>query len=296
VDICKTANGGSSSTVILPKDVCLATIDANTMQWTCLEYYSERVITQLQPWYSNLPVNTPANRMTGRLKRCDQGALLTMNGQTFGPVYAFANIDLPPPPQPQPEDCNVWCKYKDVILGVTIGLGLAFILGGIFVCWLIGVRKKYKKKQVQLDDLKDRAAVLDETSGGLGIADDEIEMIPNPLMVEMQELEGQITKVNQDLSRTKESQTVEINQLKSESERILAEIERVKTELAKTQKQGPTRAVEAPRALGGTVMVTGAKGATAKVDLSDNKTTFTSGTTTRHEFGQVRGTTRKKDF
>jgi len=138
--------------------------------------------------------------------------------------------------------------------------------------------------------------VLDETAGGLGIADDEIEMIANPLIVEMQELEGQITKVNEELMQTKESQSVQINQLKSESERIMAEIERVKSELAKTQKQGPTRAVEAPRAAGGTVMVTGGVGGTTKVGMGDGKTTFTSGTTTRHEFGQVRGTTRKKEF
>jgi hypothetical protein len=270
----------------------LATIDAATMQWRCLENFPERATPSLYPWYPGMPVATPSNRMTARLKRCDQGAVLTVNGQTFGPVFAFANIMLPDAPVAAEDDCNLVCKYEKVIIGVSVGLGLALILGGFLICWLVGVRRRYKEKQVQLDDLKDRAAVLDETSGGLGIADDEIEMIANPLIVEMQELEGQITKVNQELSRTKESQHVEINQLKSESERILAEIERVKSELAKTQKQGPTRAVEAPRAVGGTVVTTGAKGATAKVEM-DRGTSFT---TTRHEFGQVRGTTRKKEF
>jgi len=220
-----------------------------------------------------------------------------MNGQTFGPVYAFVNIALPAPPAAPEDNCDTVCKYKNVIIGVSVGMGFFLICGGLFIFWLIGVRRKYKEKQTQLTDLKDRAAVLDETSGGLGVADDEIEMIANPLIVQMQELEGQITKVNAELQQTKESQTVQINSLKSESERIMAEIDRVKAELAKTQKQGPTRPVEAQRAMGGTVMVTGGRGATTKVDVGDGgKTTFTSGTTTRHEFGQVKGTTRKKEF
>jgi len=84
------------------------------------------------------------------------------------------------------------------------------------------------------------AADLDENYGGLGVNDDDVDMVANPLVIEMQDLEKQIANVNSELGTNAEVQAREIDELELERQRLHAEIARVKNLLASQQAQAKT--------------------------------------------------------
>jgi hypothetical protein len=208
----KTAD---SSKLIDPRDICLGTLDPVTDKWRCLEGRNERI--RYPTWDDNAP--RPRHRLAGRISSCSKYQ-----------VYAFVNIALPPEPQPDLEELSWWELWGKIVLIVS-GSVLFFMLVSAYVLWrLKRYRTKYFAKKEQLEDLQDRARELDEVSGGLGIADDDVDMVANPLVVEMQSLEKQVNKIKDDMNKETEDNKA-IDELEKERQKLFAEMERVKAAL-----------------------------------------------------------------
>jgi hypothetical protein len=197
------------------KDICLGTLDPESNRWRCLEGRNERI--RYPTWDERAP--RPRHRVEGRISSC-----------SLYQVYAFVNIPLPPEPIPDFDSLSWWDEWGEIVIIVSSSI-LAFILISTYVLWrLKRYRTKYFAKKEQLEDLQDRARELDEVSGGLGIADDEVDMVANPLVVEMQSLEKQVAKIKDDMNKEVEENKA-IDELEKERQRLFAEMERVKSAL-----------------------------------------------------------------
>jgi hypothetical protein len=129
--------------------------------------------------------------------------------------------------EPSPAECDVICQYKYVIVGVLIGTA-AFCLCSAYVIWrLQRYRVKYLENKATLAALEDRARELDETAGGIGIADDEVDMMTNPMVIQMNELSKQLEEVNVQLDTRAEKDELRMQALESDRMRIHAEMERM---------------------------------------------------------------------
>jgi len=98
-----------------------------------------------------------------------------------------------------------------------------------------------------MDELQDQVAELDQFAGGLGMADSEgdVDMVANPMLIELETLQKQVTAVNEQLHGQAEEDENEIQSLEMESQKLHAEIERVRDEISKNDRgKAPKRVVE----------------------------------------------------
>jgi len=244
-------------------------------QWRCLENPNERNAMLV----SNSDASgLSSNRMIARISDCDS-------------FYVFANIPRPAVPTVPGTTCDFWCQYKWVVIGLLIGFFVLGLIIGYSVWRLIRYRRKYKEKQTQMKDLQNRAQALDEFHGGLGVSSDEddIQMMANPLVIQMQELEVQIKQVEENLNLREEQESTQIDQMEKERQRLYAEIQRVREAMAQQQKSGPVRtSVMAPAV------------SAVQTNMQPTSTyasqATTSGETRPQEFGQVRAPQKKKNL
>lgn len=238
------ADAAASNTQILGPDVCLAKytapativsdlgnarIDATSAgDWTCVEALSER---QVYPTWSD-STGRPRSRVEGRLSVCD--------GQT---VYAFVNDPLPAPQPVVVAPASFWDEYLGVVVGVVCGVVVACALAAYGIWRLNRYRIKYKKEKETLAEKRAEVQKLDEYSGGIGIfgdGEEQFHMTANPLVIEMQELEREMKRVNEDMKMSAIAEEDEINDLEIQRQKIYAEIKRVKAQLDEQQRAQPT--------------------------------------------------------
>jgi len=239
-------------------------LDSSTSgEWSCVENYNER---QALPTWSSA-TGRPRNRVQGRISVCDDNT-----------IYAFIYDKLLPPPPEVPPPKSAWEQWGKIVLAVTVPLLFLSLLAAFVIWRLSRYMKKYKQEKTSLKNYKEQAAHIDQFGGGLGIADedDTLEMVANPLVIEMQELEREIKRVNENLSASAVTEEAEINQLEIERQRIFAEIQAVKAKLEEQQKVQPTAVEVAPvRNTGGRSGNTGGAGRTTQaaktVDLGGTK-------------------------
>jgi len=258
----------SESSNIPDYDVCLAKISNGNHR--CLATYEQRAVA------AHAKDSAGNNRFWGYFP-CD------------GQVYAFVNEKLPPPPVDAVAELGV-CHSVDgtnpcVVGGVVGGVLVLLFAVGIFALYRLSrYRTKYKAEKEHLDELADRAADLDEFAGGLGIADDDVDMIANPLVIEMQNLQEQIAKVQDDMGVQVERDVGKTDELEMERQRLHAEIERVKKAMAGMQaNKAPARAAEIPA-----MHAAQRPGGGAAAVVSNAQVTV------RHDFGQVNRAKKKK--
>jgi len=264
-DACESATSSANSAFVLPENMCFGFLRDN--EWQCIQGRDERIANPV--WDDNS--GTPPDRVSSRFPSCEED------------VYAFLQIDLPPEPIKKKHVLSWWEKYRVIILSTSGSFIFFLILSSYALSRLIRYRKKYKQQKQELNALHEKAKELDEYAGGLGIADEEVDMVANPLVVEMQELQDQIDKVNKEMNLQEQKDEQEMDGLERERRRLFDEIKRVKDEMAKAQKAAPTRTTEqAPAPL------------LAAVGPTSSSTALTN-TPVRHEFGQMqRGASKKK--
>jgi len=197
-----------------------------------------------------------------------------------GLPMAMCYIPLPQPHLPTSEEESWWEKYGKIVLGVGISMFILLLILACLISRLIRYRKKYHEEKAEAEELREQAQELDEKHGGLGVYDDEVEMMANPLVVEMQELQKQLEQTNAHLKTQEELDEMQMAALDKERQRILEEIKRVKDAIQAQGKTAPTRVDEVPPS-----------GAVAGAGSG----TTTAGTgAERQEFGQAPTGRRKK--
>jgi len=224
-DGCGGASQGGNR-VMDPRDICLATVQPALGTWGCIQ--PERADRLSHPTWS---------ADSGRPQYRVQAEVATDEYE----VLAFAYIPLQPAPVEAPPECDIICEYGTIILIICCCfVGFMVIMG--YVLWrFMRYREKYLAQKATLADLREHARDIDENRGGLGVADDEVVMRANPMIVQMQELDRQLERVNQQMDTQKEMDQRAIEQLSQDRERLHAEIQRVKQILASAQKTSATR-------------------------------------------------------
>jgi len=222
---------GGENGQINANDICLGFYDIPTKEFKCIAGYYERLA---------LPVVIPSNgfptfRAKGRLNECSNTR-----------IYAFLNIPLPVQPIMGLPGESWWAKYGSIVLGVTITMFIILLICIYAISRLIRYRKKYHEEKAEAEVLREEAQDLDEKHGGLGVYDEEVEMIPNPLVVQMQELQAKLEQTNNDLKTQEEMDETSMAQLDKERQRILEEIKRVKDAIAQQKKTEASRVAETP--------------------------------------------------
>jgi len=226
---------GGSAGIIPADDVCLGQFDPSPKPpiWSCIK-----------PSYNE--------RITHRVWTQDMGAMATLvlGQQTSYQdkiTYGFLNIPLPPNTPIAPEGESWWQKYGKIVLGVTISMFILLLILAYAISRLIRYREKYLVEKRDAAALREEAQELDEKHGGLGVYDEEVEMIANPLVVQMQELQKQLEQTNASLSTQEELDATQMAAMDKERQRILEEIKRVKDAIAAQKKSAPTAAYDAPQ-------------------------------------------------
>jgi len=225
---------GGSAGLIAAEDICLGSFDPTKKPpiWNCIEpTYQQRVAAPVwdQSW------GTMATQVMGQQTQY-------VTGQT----YALLNIPLPPPVLVNPEGESWWAKYGKIVLGVTISMFILLLILAYAISRLIRYREKYLVEKRDAAALREEAQELDEKHGGLGVYDEEVEMIANPLVVQMQELQKQLEQTNASLSTQEELDATQMAAMDKERQRILEEIKRVKEAIAAQKKNTPTASYDAP--------------------------------------------------
>jgi len=248
----------TDATVIQVKDICLAYLDLPNTQWKCIDDYGTRISRPV--WWADSGL--PSSVALGRLTQCRTGT-----------VYAIANIPQPLPPADLGRGESWWAKYGKIVLGVGISMFILLLILAYAISRLIRYRRKYLEEKEEAEDLRKEAKNLDENHGGLGVYDDEVEMIANPLVVEMQQLQVQLDETNKMLETQKEMDERQMSQLDKERQRIKEEIDRVKAAIAAQKQKDAARVEDVP---------TSSPGTTKSVTSAGTKTTAPTSET--HEF------------
>jgi hypothetical protein len=226
------ANGGNGN--VPAQDICMGFFNPQFVtgeSWACFSGYYERVA--LPVWVSSF--GFAANLVQGRMFTCSKNI-----------TYALLHIPLPAPPASADQGESWWAKYGKIVLGVTISMFLLLLILAYAISRLIRYREKYLVEKRDAEALREEAKELDEKHGGLGVYDEEVEMIANPLVVQMQELQKQLEQTNASLQTQEELDATQMAAMDKERQRILEEIKRVKDAIAAQKKQTPTAAYDAP--------------------------------------------------
>ena len=230
---CTTAT--SDINAISAGDICLGAYDTATATWSCVygDYYYR---------LANPPWTTTAGRATYRM----QSPLPSCSA----PAYAFIYDEQVVPVPPAGPYCNLWCQYEGLILGLCIGVTV-FLLVSAYIIWrLIRYRRKYLENKKENAALSARARHLDEYAGGLGLADEEVNMMANPLVVEMKALDDRIARASKGgvaEDADGEKQLRQIRELEEEKRRMYADLLALREQAKAKQNaavpvKGPSRA------------------------------------------------------
>jgi uncharacterized membrane-anchored protein YhcB (DUF1043 family) len=219
-------SGVGGNRVMNPNDICLATYVAELGTFACVQ--SGRAERLANPtWYPGC--GRPQNRVAGRIRAGN------------APVLAFAYIPLPPEPAPATTTCDLWCQHKWVIIGVIIGLGAFILCMGYVISRFMRYRAKYREQKKHVEQLREYAREIDELRGGIGVYEEDVDMMTNPMVVEMKNLDRQLNEANAALDTQQEKDTRTIEQLSQDRERLHAEIQRVKVQMQQQRQTTATR-------------------------------------------------------
>jgi len=226
-------SGGSAGN-IPAQDICLGQFDPTVKPavWSCVRpSYEDRVAAPTWTQDTGFPANMVMGQVISAKSKITQMML-------YDP--------LPPPTPKKDEGQSWWQKYGKIVLGVTISMFILLLILAYAISRLIRYREKYLVEKRDAAALREEAQELDEKHGGLGVYDEEVEMIANPLVVQMQELQKQLEQTNASLSTQEELDATQMAAMDKERQRILEEIKRVKDAIAAQKKSAPTAAYDAP--------------------------------------------------
>jgi len=120
-------------------------------------------------------------------------------------------------------------------------------LGGLIILigigyWIFRLTRYRKKLDAETENVKNMTEEVDEMEqfgGKAGSKDDEVQMISNPLVLQMKDMQARLDKNQMELRRQEnleskaqvELRNEHISALKSDRDKLLEELERVKSQL-----------------------------------------------------------------
>jgi len=237
--------------VIDSVNLCFGIFDTYNREFRCLTGYYERTTADFGTDDSDLPggsLKTTGFRSwwegSGRRSSLIRGRLSSCQPSY---IYGFYNVPLPPPPVKHAHVKTFWEKYGAIILSISIISIILLIVGIYAISRLIRYRRKYREEKKEAQELRQEATMMAETMGGLGVWDEEVQMVSNPLVLQFNEQKQKLDKLDATLNQREEQDAVEMDKLDKERQMILNEMERLKKALGDQQAaKTASRADDAP--------------------------------------------------
>jgi hypothetical protein len=239
-DACAAA---SAANVIDPVDICFGFFDTRTREFKCFGGYYERTEADFRSDFENpTTMGFPAWAETsGRRSTLMRGRLSSC---LPGQYYGFYYVPLPPPPTKTGKTQSFWEKYGGIILGVGIG-GLVFLFLLFYaLSRLIRYRRKYLEEKEEAEKLRTAAADMAENFGGLGVYDEDVTMVTNPLVIQFNEQKKKLDELDSNLKVQEERDAQEMDRLDKERQAILKEMERIKSAIQAQNAQKKAQRVD----------------------------------------------------
>jgi len=217
----------SAANVIDPTDICFGFYYIPTGEFRCIGGYYERT----EDDYRSNPASplttgfTSWNDISGRRSTLMRGRLSQCYPYAY---YGFYYVPLPPPPAPTHSTESFWQKYGGIILGVGISGIVIFLLLFFALARLVRYRRKYLEEKAEAKQLRDQASDMAENFGGIGVYDEEVTMVTNPLVIQFHEQKKKLDELDQTLKGQEERDAQEMDRLDKERQAILKEMERLK--------------------------------------------------------------------
>jgi len=156
-----------------------------------------------------------------------------------GSVYAFIYNPIKIGGAGLTEDTFI----RDYLLWILLGSLAAFVVLVAVAYWIFRLFRYRKKLDVETENVKNMAEEVDEMEqfgGKAGSKDDEVQMISNPLVLQMKDMQARLDKNQMELRRQENLESkaqVELREehilaLKTDRDKLLEELERVKNELS----------------------------------------------------------------
>jgi hypothetical protein len=229
------------------RDVCLAylyTVAVPQFQaWKCVERTDGARLAL--PVRSVLTNSTePLHIVKGNIYGCNQ------NGRIFAFVHA-------PSRAPQPREASKDNFWADNLIWLTLGFcAAAALIAGVFYVGkrLHRFRKKYKGTSKEVDKMQEEVDEMEQFGGSAGNKDEAIEMMSNPLVVQMKDMQARLDKKNKEVIQEEERQRQKANEMRQEAisalqtdrDKLSQELEKLKAELAEAESSRRTVAVPQP--------------------------------------------------
>jgi hypothetical protein len=264
------------------RDICLAylytVVNPKFQAWKCVERSDEARLAI--PVRSNLTNSTePLHIVKGNIYGCHQ------NGRIFTFVHA-------PSRAVKPREASKDSFWADNLIYITLGFcATAAAIAGVFYVGkrLHRFRKKYKGTSKEVAKMQEEVDEMEQFGGSAGNKDEAIEMMSNPLVVQMKDMQARLDKKNKEVIEEEERQRAKasemrqeaISALQSDRDKLNQELEKLKAELADAEATRRTVAVPQPMIANTSVntsATTGREGATGTGTSGTNnvKSTFDS--------------------
>jgi hypothetical protein len=222
-DACQAS---ANSALIQQIDICFGQYEVGRKEYQCYGGYYERYEADpkgFPSWASSS--GRPGNVVRGRMRQCKPNT-----------YYGFFYVPLPPPPRDYLRGKSAWERYGKIVLGVSVPVIFILCLLAYAIWRLKRYRDKYKEEQVEANQLREQAAEIAETHGGLGVWDEEVQMVSNPLVLQFNEQKKKLDEVDKSLEQRVEMDRVEMEKLDKERQIIVEEMNRLKQMLQKQQE------------------------------------------------------------
>jgi len=236
------------------EDVCLARLrrfpELNYEVWECLFTEAER--TSGDTAYSvKADPSVQPNLVSSYITTCSDPDAAGSQA-----IYAFIHS---PTASSQVYTRSTDTFWRDNVVWIMLGIagGLLLLAGIIYtISRLTRYSGKLEKAKVEVAALETEVATMEQHGGQTGRKDDQVMMTANPLAIQLETLQKKFDDKDRELQQERNMQLAQksaerqiiIEQLAAETEKNLAELERMKARLNATTgaATGPTRTVAPP--------------------------------------------------
>jgi hypothetical protein len=218
------------------KDICLGYIysvpDVNYRAWRCVEDTIEKRM--------NNSVRSASTNSTEAAYVVKGNLYACRSGPKSSTVFAFVVVPARDLGVFQPEVYRFWADNLIwIVLGICGG-GLIIFLVFYTMKRLHRYRAKYKETDKKVAQMQEEVDEMEQFGGNAGQKDEALEMMSNPMVVQMKDMQARLDRKNQEVLQEEAKRTEEeaearadhLAKLQEDRNNLAAELEKLKAELA----------------------------------------------------------------
>jgi len=263
-------------------DICLAYVyyidTVNWAGWKCVDATeTQRLANPVRDIKSNY--TDAYNVVQGNFYYCNTTGSSDLYGT--GSIYGFVHAPARRTDLGGSDPDTFW---RDNLIWIVLGIcGFGAIAAGVAYCAkrLHRYREKYKAESEKVAKAQEEVDNMEQFGGQAGNKDEALEMISNPMVVQMQQMQARLDRKNAEVlaeekdQREKESAARQdhIGNLQSDRDKLQAELEKLKAELALSTAApvATAVAVDTPVATAPGRQAAAKKPATARADFDTGR-------------------------